>query len=186
MARDTPFSSPGVQLADLSAFTDAYGTNKKLGTRKKNIMKNFPEYAGTLGPPQSKDYSKNKKTGSAQFAEFDNNPDPRDERWYKEARTFITPDESGFTPADEAYAKWEGFARNEFDPSDKNNPFSSRFDVDDIMRHNNTYWSSKLVSDEDFVNKDRLYFMQTEPATEGSTESNSNEVNKFPSQGVDV
>ena len=105
----------GVKLVDnLASFTDAYGTNKNFKKSAKNIKVNPWADAGSLS--RDKYFSGDKTTGSAQWKGLldDTNPDVRDNEFYNSARSFISPDEKGFKPADDAYAKWESFAFNDF------------------------------------------------------------------------
>ncbi len=137
---------------------------------------------------RDKYFSGDRTTGSAQWKGLldDTNPDVRDNEFYSAARSFISPDEKGFKPADDAYKKWEGFAFNDFAPGNKSGPLADRVDTEDIQTFYDTYYASRLVDDETFVGSGNLRYMFEEPAVAGSTEANPNEANKFPSQDVGV
>ena len=176
----------GVKLVDnLASFTDAYGTNKNFKKSDKNLKENLDPFAGSLS--RDKHYFRDPKSGSAQWKGLldDNNPDVRDNDFYRSARSFITADAKGFTPADDAYAQWENFAFTDFGPNVKEGGLADRIDTPDIQSFYDKYWSSRLVSDEDFV-PGKLAYIFEEPAAAGSTEVNPNEANKFPSQDVGV
>jgi len=185
----------GVKLVDNlkdyasgSLLTDAANTNKKLKKPDKAIRLNPWAEAGSLS--QDKYFSGDKTTGSAQWKGLldDTNPDVRDNDFYRSARSFVEPydEKSRFTPADDAYTKWEGFAFNEFTSDNKEGGLADRVDTPDIQRFYDTYYASRLVGDEDFVGPGNLRYMFEEPAIAGSTESNPNEANVSPSQGVAV
>ena len=177
----------GVKLgANLASVTDAYGTNNNFKIRD-NVTKINPwADAGSLS--RDKYFDPDKTTGSAQWKGLldDTNPDVRDNEFYSAARSFISPDEKGFKPADDAYKKWEGFAFNDFAPGNKIGPLADRVDTEDIQTFYDTYYASRLVDDETFVGSSNLRYMFEEPAAAGSTEANPNESNVSPSEGVDV
>ena len=179
-------SFAGVQLVDnLASFTDSARTNKKLNTRAKKKKLNPWAEAGSLS--QDKYFDPDPKSGSAQWKGLlDDNPDVRDNKFYSDARSFITPDEKGFKPADDAYKRWEGFAFNDFAPGNKSGPLADRIDTEDVQSFYDTYYASRLVDDETFVGSSNLRYMFEEPAAVASTEANPNEANVSPSQGVDV
>ena len=183
----------GVKLVDNlkdyasgSLLTDAAKTNKKLKKPAKNIALNPWADAGSLS--RDKYFSGDRTTGSAQWKGLldDTNPDVRDNEFYSAARSFISPDEKGFKPSDDAYAKWEHFAFNEFSPVNKVGGLADRIDTPDVQSFYDSYYASRLVSDEDFVSSGALGYMFEQPAAIASTESNPNEANKFPSQDVGV
>ncbi len=183
----------GVKLVDNlkdyasgSLLTDAANTNKKLKKPAKNIALNPWADAGSLS--RDKYFSGDKTTGSSQWKGLldDTNPDVRDNAFYSEARSFIDPDEKGFSPADDAYKRWEGFAFQDFGPDSKEGELADRIDTPDIQAFYDKYWSSRLVSDEDFRSSSNLRFMFEEPGAAGNTEDNSNEAGVSPSQGVAV
>ena len=177
----------GVQLTDLRPFaTKAFKTNKNLKKQDKNLAVNPFADAGTLS--RDKYTSRDPKSGSAQWQGLlnDENPDVRDNAWYDNARSFIRPDEKGFTEADDAFAKWESFAFNDFEPGNKTGALADRIDTPDIQSFYDKYYASRLVSDEDFRSSSNLRFMFEDPANAGNTEGNPNEANKAPSQGVAV
>ena len=177
----------GVQLVDnLASFTDAYGTNKNFKKRDKVAKLNPWADAGSLS--RDKYFDPDPKSGSAQWKGLldDTNPDVRDNDFYQSARSFVTPDEKGFRPADDAYKRWEGFAFNDFGPGNKSGPLADRIDTEDVQSFYDTYYASRLVDDETFVGSSNLRYMFEEPANAGSSEANPNEANVSPSQGVDV
>ena len=176
----------GVQLTDLSKHTDAYNTNKNFTKRAKILKENIDPFSGSLS--RDKHYFRDPKTGSAQWKGLldDENPDVRDNAWYDNARSFIRPDEKGFTEADDAFAKWESFAFNDFEPGNKTGALADRIDTPDIQSFYDKYYASRLVSDEDFRSSSNLRFMFEDPANAGNTEGNPNEANKAPSQGIVV
>ena len=177
----------GVQLVEnLASFTDAYGTNKNFKKRDKNVKVNPWADAGSLS--RDKYFDPDKTTGSYAWKGLldDTNPDVRDNDFYQSARSFITPDEKGFKPADDAYKRWEGFAFNDFGPGNKNGPLADRIDTEDVQSFYDTYYASRLVDDETFVGSSNLRYMFEEPANAGSSEANPNEANVSPSQGVAV
>ena len=177
----------GVKLVEnLASFTDAYGTNKNFKKRDKNVKVNPWADAGSLS--RDKYFDPDKTTGSYAWKGLldDTNPDVRDNDFYQSARSFITPDEKGFKPADDAYKRWEGFAFNDFGPGNKNGPLADRIDTEDVQSFYDTYYASRLVDDETFVGSSNLRYMFEESANAGSSEANPNEANVSPSQGVDV
>ena len=177
----------GVRLVEnLANFTDAYGTNKNFKKRDKVTKLNPWADAGSLS--RDKYFDPDPKSGSAQWKGLlaDTNPDVRDNDFYRSARSFITPDEKGFKPADDAYKRWEGFAFNDFGPGNKNGPLADRIDTEDVQTFYDTYYASRLVDDETFVGSSNLRYMFEEPAAVASTESNPNEANVSPSKGIDV
>ena len=177
----------GVRLVEnLASFTDAYGTNKNFKKRDKNVKVNPWADAGSLS--RDKYFDPDKTTGSYAWKGLldDTNPDVRDNDFYQSARSFITPDEKGFKPADDAYKRWEGFAFNDFGPGNKNGPLADRIDTEDVQSFYDTYYASRLVDDETFVGSSNLRYMFEEPANAGSTEANPNEANVSPSQGIEV
>ena len=177
----------GVKLVDnLASFTDAYGTNKNFKKRDKNVKVNPWADAGSLS--RDKYFDPDPKSGSAQWKGLldDTNPDVRDNDFYKSARSFITPDEKGFKPADDAYKKWESFAFNDFGPGNKTGALADRIDTEDVQSFYDTYYASRLVDDETFVGSSNLRYMFEEPATAGSSEANPNEANVSPSEGIEV
>ena len=177
----------GVKLVDnLANFTDAYGTNKNFKKSAKNLKVNPFADAGSLS--QDKYFSGDKTTGSAQWKGLlaDTNPDVRDNDFYRSARSFVTPDEEGFRPADDAYEKWESFAFNDFGPDNITGGLADRIDTPDVQSFYDTYYASRLIDDESFVGSSNLRYMFEEPATAGSTEANPNEANIAPSQEVTV
>ena len=177
----------GVKLVEnLASFTDAYGTNKNFKKRDKIAKVNPWADAGSLS--RDKYFDPDPKSGSAQWKGLlaDTNPDVRDNDFYRSARSFITPDEKGFKPADDAYKRWEGFAFNDFGPGNKNGPLADRIDTEDVQSFYDTYYASRLVDDETFVGSSNLRYMFEEPANAGKTEANPNEANKAPSQEVTV
>ena len=177
----------GVRLVEnLASFTDAYGTNKNFKKRDKNVKVNPWADAGSLS--RDKYFDPDKTTGSYAWKGLldDTNPDVRDNDFYQSARSFITPDEKGFKPADDAYKRWEGFAFNDFGPGNKSGPLADRIDTEDVQSFYDTYYASRLVDDETFVGSSNLRYMFEEPANAGSSEANPNEANVSPSQGVDV
>jgi len=177
----------GVQLVDdLASFTEsAKGLNKKLNTRAKKKQLNPWAEAGSLS--QDKYFDPDPKSGSAQWKGLlDANPDVRDNKFHTDARSFITPDEKGFKPADDAYKKWEGFAFNDFGPGNKNGPLADRIDTEDVQSFYDTYYKSHLIDDETFVGSSNLRWIFGEPANAGSSEANPNEANISPSKGVTV
>ena len=177
----------GVRLVEnLANFTDAYGTNKNFKKRDKVTKLNPWADAGSLS--RDKYFDPDPKSGSAQWKGLlaDTNPDFRDNDFYRSARSFITPDEKGFKPADDAYKRWEGFAFNDFGPGNKNGPLADRIDTEDVQTFYDTYYASRLVDDETFVGSSNLRYMFEEPAAVASTESNPNEANVSPSKGIDV
>ena len=177
----------GVQLVEnLASFTDAYGTNKNFKKRDKTLRENVDPFAGSLS--RDKHYFRDPKTGSAQWKGLldDENPDVRDNKFYTAARSFISPDEKGFKPSDDAYAKWEHFAFNEFSPVNKVGGLADRIDTPDVQSFYDSYYASRLVSDEDFVSSGALGYMFEQPAAIAKSESNPNEANISPSEGVDV
>ena len=177
----------GVRLVEnLANFTDAYGTNKNFKKRDKVTKLNPWADAGSLS--RDKYFDPDPKSGSAQWKGLlaDTNPDVRDNDFYRSARSFITPDEKGFKPADDAYKRWEGFAFNDFGPGNKNGPLADRIDTEDVQSFYDTYYASRLVDDETFVGSSNLRYMFEEPAAVASTESNPNEANVSPSKGIDV
>ena len=177
----------GVRLVEnLASFTDAYGTNKNFKKSAKNIKVNPWADAGSLS--RDKYFDPDKTTGSAQWKGLldDTNPDVRDNEFYNSARSFISPDEKGFKPSDDAYKKWEGFAFNDFGPGNKSGPLADRIDTEDVQSFYDTYYASRLVDDETFVGSSNLRYMFEEPANAGSTEANPNEANVSPSQGIEV
>ena len=176
----------GVQLTDLSKHTDAYNTNKNFTKRAKILKENIDPFSGSLS--RDKHYFRDPKTGSAQWKGLldDENPDVRDNAWYDNARSFIRPDEKGFTEADDAFKKWESFAFNDFEPGNKTGALADRIDTPDIQSFYDKYYASRLVSDEDFRSSSNLRFMFEDPANAGNTEGNPNEANKAPSQGIVV
>ena len=176
----------GVKLVEnLASFTDAYGTNKNFKKRDKILRENVDPFAGSLS--RDKHYFRDPKSGSAQWKGLlNNNPDVRDNDFYQSARSFITPDEKGFKPADDAYKKWEGYAFNDFAPGNKRGPLADRIDTEDVQSFYDTYYASRLVDDETFVGSSNLRYMFEEPATAGSSEANPNEANVSPSEGIEV
>ena len=177
----------GVRLVEnLANFTDAYGTNKNFKKRDKVTKLNPWADAGSLS--RDKYFDPDPKSGSAQWKGLlaDTNPDVRDNDFYRSARSFVTPDEKGFKPADDAYKRWEGFAFNDFGPGNKNGPLADRIDTEDVQTFYDTYYASRLVDDETFVGSSNLRYMFEEPAAVASTESNPNEANVSPSKGIDV
>lgn len=177
----------GVRLVEnLASFTDAYGTNKNFKKRDKNVKVNPWADAGSLS--RDKYFDPDKTTGSYAWKGLldDTNPDVRDNDFYQSARSFITPDEKGFKPADDAYKRWEGFAFNDFGPGNKNGPLADRIDTEDVQSFYDTYYASRLVDDETFVGSSNLRYMFEESANAGSSEANPNEANVSPSQGVTV
>ena len=177
----------GVKLVDnLASFTDAYGTNKNFKKRDKIAKLNPWADAGSLS--RDKYFDPDPKSGSAQWKGLldDTNPDVRDNDFYQGARSFVTPDEKGFKPADDAYKRWEGFAFNDFGPGNKSGPLADRIDTEDVQSFYDTYYASRLVDDETFVGSSNLRYMFEEPAAVASTESNPNEANVSPSKGIDV
>ena len=177
----------GVKLVDnLASFTDAYGTNKNFKKSAKNIKVNPWADAGALS--RDKYFSGDKTTGSAQWKGLldDTNPDVRDNDFYSSARSFISPDEKGFKESDDARSKWEHFAFNEFSPVNKVGGLADRIDTPDVQSFYDSYYASRLVSDEDFVSSGALGYMFEQPAAIAKSESNPNEANISPSEGVDV
>ena len=177
----------GVKLVEnLASFTDAYGTNKNFKKRDKNVKVNPWADAGSLS--RDKYFDPDRTTGSAQWKGLldDTNPDVRDNDFYSNARSFISTDEEGVKPSEDAYKKWEGYAFNDFAPGEKGGPLADRVDTEDIQSFYDTYYASRLVDDETFVGSANLRYMFEEPAGAGSTEANPNEANKFPSQDVGV
>ena len=177
----------GVKLVEnLASFTDAYGTNKNFKKRDKVAKLNPWADAGSLS--RDKYFDPDPKSGSAQWKGLldDTNPDVRDNDFYQSSRSFVTPDEKGFKPADDAYKRWEGFAFNDFGPGNKNGPLADRIDTEDVQTFYDTYYASRLVDDETFVGSSNLRYMFEEPAAVASTESNPNEANVSPSKGIDV
>jgi hypothetical protein len=177
----------GVRLVEnLASFTDAYGTNKNFKKRDKNVKVNPWADAGSLS--RDKYFDPDKTTGSYAWKGLldDTNPDVRDNDFYQSARSFITPDEKGFKPADDAYKRWEGFAFNDFGPGNKSGPLADRIDTEDVQSFYDTYYASRLVDDETFVGSSNLRYMFEESANAGSTEANPNEANVSPSQGIEV
>ena len=177
----------GVKLVDnLASFTDAYGTNKNFKKRDKNVKVNPWADAGSLS--QDKYFDPDPKSGSSQWKGLldDENPEVRDNEFYRNARSFITPDEKGFKPADDAYKRWEGYAFNDFGPGNKSGPLADRIDTQDVQSFYDTYYASRLVDDETFVGSSNLRYMFEEPANAGSSEANPNEANVSPSQLVYV
>ena len=177
----------GVRLVEnLASFTDAYGTNKNFKKRDKNVKVNPWADAGSLS--RDKYFDPDKTTGSYAWKGLldDTNPDVRDNDFYQSARSFITPDEKGFKPADDAYKRWEGFAFNDFGQGNKNGPLADRIDTEDVQSFYDTYYASRLVDDETFVGSSNLRYMFEESANAGSSEANPNEANVSPSQGVTV
>ena len=177
----------GVRLVEnLASFTDAYGTNKNFKKRDKIAKLNPWADAGSLS--RDKYFDPDPKSGSAQWKGLldDTNPDVRDNDFYRSARSFVTPDEKGFKPADDAYKKWEGFAFNDFGPGNKSGPLADRIDTEDVQSFYDTYYASRLVDDETFVGSSNLRYMFEEPSAIASTESNPNEVNVSPSKGIEV
>ena len=177
----------GVQLVEnLASFTDAYGTNKNFKKRDKTVKENPWAEAGSLS--QDKYFDPDPKSVSSQWKGLldDENPEVRDNEFYRNARSFVTPDEKGFRPADDAYKRWEGFAFNDFGPGNKNGPLADRIDTPDVQSFYDTYYASRLVDDETFVGSSNLRYMFEEPANAGSTEANPNEANVSPSQGIEV
>ena len=177
----------GVKLVEnLASFTDAYGTNKDFKKRDKNVKVNPWADAGSLS--RDKYFDPDPKSGSAQWKGLldDTNPDVRDNDFYQSSRSFVTPDEKGFKPADDAYKRWEGYAFNDFGPGNKSGPLADRIDTEDVQSFYDTYYASRLVDDETFVGSSNLRYMFEEPANAASTEANPNEANVSPSQGVQV
>ena len=177
----------GVRLVEnLASFTDAYGTNKNFKKRDKNVKVNPWADAGSLS--RDKNFDPDKTTGSYAWKGLldDTNPDVRDNDFYQSARSFITPDEKGFKPADDAYKRWEGYAFNDFGPGNKSGPLADRIDTEDVQSFYDTYYASRLVDDETFVGSSNLRYMFEESANAGSSEANPNEANVSPSQGVTV
>ena len=177
----------GVKLVEnLASFTDAYGTNKNFKKRDKVAKLNPWADAGSLS--RDKYFDPDPKSGSAQWKGLldDTNPDVRDNDFYQSSRSFVTPDEKGFKPADDAYKRWEGYAFNDFGPGNKSGPLADRIDTEDVQAFFDTYYASRLVDDETFVGSSNLRYMFEEPAAVASTEANPNEANVSPSQGVDV
>ena len=177
----------GVKLVDnLASFTDAYGTNKNFKKRDKTVKVNPWADAGSLS--QDKYFDPDKTTGSYAWKGLldDTNPDVRDNDFYQGARSFVTSDEKGFKPADDAYKKWEGFAFNDFGPGNKNGPLADRIDTEDVQSFYDTYTNSRLIDDETYVSSSNLRWIFGEPANDGSSEANPNEANISPSKGVTV
>ncbi len=177
----------GVKLVEnLASFTDAYGTNKNFKKRDKTLRENVDPFAGSLS--RDKHYFRDPKSGSAQWKGLldDGNPDVSTNDFYQSARSFITPDEKGFKPADDAYTRWEGFAFNDFGPGNKEGELADRIDTEDIQSFYDTYTSSRLVSDEDYRSSANLRYMFEEPAAIGNTEANPNEAGVSPSKGITV
>ena len=183
----------GVKLVDNlkdyasgSLLTDAANTNKNLKKPAKNIALNPWADAGSLS--RDKYFSGDKTTGSSQWKGLldDTNPDVRDNEFYKGARSFIDRDEKGFSPADDAYTRWEGFAFNDFGPGNKEGELADRIDTEDVQSFYDTYYASRLVDDETFVGSSNLRYMFEEPASVASTKANPNEANITPTEGVDV
>ena len=177
----------GVKLVDnLASFTDAYGTNKNFKKRDKTLRENLDPFSGSLS--RDKHYFRDPKSGSAQWKGLldDGNPEVSDNQFYQDARSFVTPDEKGFKPADDAYKKWEGFAFNDFAPGNKSGGLADRVDTADVQSFYDTYYASRLIDDETFVGSSNLRYMFEEDSNAGNTESNPNEANKAPSQGVTV
>ena len=177
----------GVRLVEnLASFTDAYGTNKNFKKRDKVAKLNPWADAGSLS--RDKYFDPDPKSGSAQWKGLldDTNPDVRDNDFYQSSRSFVTPDEKGFKPADDAYKRWEGYAFNDFGPGNKSGPLADRIDTEDVQSFYDTYYASRLVDDETFVGSSNLRYMFEEPANAGSSVANPNEANVSPSQGVDV
>ena len=177
----------GVKLVEnLASFTDAYGTNKNFKKRDKVTKLNPWADAGSLS--RDKYFDPDPKSGSAQWKGLldDTNPDVRDNDFYQSSRSFVTPDEKGFKPADDAYKRWEGYAFNDFGPGNKSGPLADRIDTEDVQSFYDTYYASRLVDDETFVGSSNLRYMFEEPANAGSSEANPNEANVSPSQGVAV
>ncbi len=176
----------GVKLVDnLASFTDAYGTNKNFKKRDKTIKVNPWADAGSLS--KDKYFDPDETTGSAQWKGLldDNNPDVRDNDFYKASRSFIDKDEKGFSPADDAYKRWEDFAFNDFGPGNKTGELADRIDTEDVQTFYDKYYSSMLVNDDDYV-PGKLAYIFGEPAAAASTESNPNEANVSPSTGIVV
>ena len=186
-------ASAGVKFVDnLSAFklkkvaTKAADTNKKLGTGEINVALNPWADAGSLS--RDKYFDPDKTTGSAQWKGLldDNNPDVSTNSFYRDARSFIDKDEKGFSPADDAYKKWEDFAFNDFGTGNKTGELADRIDTEDVQTFYDKYYASRLVSDEDFRSSSNLRYMFEEPSAAGNTETNPNEVNVSPSKGIEV
>jgi hypothetical protein len=176
---------PGVQLVDnLRAHTDAYKTRKNFKKSAKNIKVNpFVDAGATSRDPY---FSRDKTTGSFAWKDLLNDKNPEWDEFYSAARTFVTPDEKGFKPSDDAYKKWESFAFNDFAPGNKTGGLADRVDTADVQSFYDTYYASRLIDDETFVGSSNLRFMFEQAATDGNTESNPNEANKAPSQGIVV
>ena len=183
MARTTP----GVKLVDnLASFTDAYGTHKNFNKTAKKIKENPFADSGSLG--EYKYFSRDKKTGSSQWKGLldDANPDVSTNKFYRDAKTFTRPDETGFSPSDDAYAKWENFAFVPFQPGNKVGALADRIDTPDVQAFYDTYTNSRLIGPETYVGSSNLAYMFEMPANEGSTENNPNEANVSPSKGIAV
>ena len=176
----------GVQLTDLSKHTDAYGTNQNFKKSAKILKENKDPFAGSLS--RDKHYFRDPKTGSAQWKGLldDENPDVRDNEFYNSARSFISLDKEGFKQSDDAYERWQHFALNEFSPTNKVGGLADRIDTPDVQSFYDSYYASRLVSDEDFVSSGALGYMFEQPAAIAKSESNPNEANISPSEGVDV
>jgi hypothetical protein len=174
----------GVQLTDLSKHTDAYGTRRNFKKSDKNLKVNPFTDAGSL----SRDpyFSRDKTTGSFAWKNLLNDENPEWDTFHNAAREFITPDEKGFKPSDDARAKWEHFAFNEFSPVNKVGGLADRIDTPDVQSFYDSYYASRLVSDEDFVSSGALGYMFEQPASVANAESDPNVASKFPSQDVGV
>ena len=95
----------GVKLVEnLASFTDAYGTNKNFKKRDKVAKLNPWADAGSLS--RDKYFDPDPKSGSAQWKGLldDENPDVSTNKFYRDAKTFTRPYETGFSPSDDAYA----------------------------------------------------------------------------------
>ena len=173
---------PGVKLVhNLAKHADAHNTRAKVSSTAKKLKVNPFVDSGALGDTY---FSPDKTTGSFAWKDLLNDKNPEWESFHD--RSFISKDKDGFKPADDAYAKWESFAFNDFAPGNKTGGLADRGDTPDIQSFYDTYYKSRLIDDETFIGSSNLRFMFEEDGNDGNTESNPNEANKAPSQGIVV
>ena len=179
--------------------------NKKQTKQDKAIAKNTPEWK-TGGPNPPADYVQNRLKKTENVARTDDeNPDFRD--FFLNADTFTRPGATGISPAQVSQQKF-----NELNVITFGDGFPFPADNERIMRFMDTYVDGssyeimefdpvtgkenpkmveRMIDYKDAVGpwsldkfSDRNVMRQK--AGDGATKINDNEVNKFPSQGVQV
>ena len=185
-----------VQLTNLS---------KKQTKQDQAIAKETVDWqTGGLNPPA--DFTKNPLKKTENIARTDDeNPDFRD--FYLNADTFTYPSSNGFTPAQIAQEKYNHLNEVEYGdgfPFPADNERIQRFmfnyqdgssyevmEFDPLTGKETPKMVERLISYADAVGpwsldkfSDRNVMKQN--AGEGATKINNNEVNQFPSQGIQV